>query len=212
MQQGVRHLPDDCEGLSAEAIQSLYGVDKEMMMQNGDPEDGESSDEEGSGSDSGSEWSRIHSDVHSDDMTSSGSEWEAIATGNDQEKEGDTNSSADSIYDEAEPGFMHEPVAVPSSDSPFIQADLLEALKAAVERARQGEGENPTGYGVCPEEWDTDGYPASEVLKSGRRAGHELGIPLPSDLWLPRAELWAKSLFFLHRLQHVEQSHGSPDT
>ncbi|KAF8131305.1 hypothetical protein K438DRAFT_839544 [Mycena galopus ATCC 62051] len=46
----------------------------------------------------------------------------------------------------------------------------------------------PSGYGLLEDEWDEDGYPSFEILKSGCRGGKQLQIAPPDGIWRPRAE------------------------
>ena len=52
----------------------------------------------------------------------------------------------------------------------------------------------PAGLGIQPKEWDKEGYPTSETIKSGKGGKGELEVLLPDDIWRPRAELWCQAL------------------
>ncbi|KAJ7232737.1 hypothetical protein C8J57DRAFT_1044785 [Mycena rebaudengoi] len=98
----------------------------------------------------------------------------------------------DLIADEQLDDVRHEPVEVPPNGSPFnaeIQAVFHDALQAV--RAEE----------VIPEEFaDTlDDYPDEETIHLGR-GGKKISVVLPSDIWLPRALLWAQGLELMARL------------
>ena len=55
-------------------------------------------------------------------------------------------------------------------------------------------GDLPPGFGVTPDELGADGFDEQEEINIGlRKKGHL--IQLPSQLWKPRADLWAQGLY-----------------
>ena len=93
------------------------------------------------------------------------------------------------------------PVAVPKHSSPFKnRPDLHEAFTENLELLVWGET-LPPGFGLLPEEWGEEGYPPVEPIPYGRRGGMK-DIPLPDQIWCPRAVLWGQALFMLNALQY----------
>jgi hypothetical protein len=103
-----------------------------------------------------------------------------------------------------ESNIHHEPVAVPKHSSPFEnQPELHQTFM--VNLGLLGEAGNlPPGFGLHPDEWEEDGYPAAEDLPYGPR-NHTIEISLPQHIWHPRAILWGQALFVLNALLY-----GSP--
>ena len=105
------------------------------------------------------------------------------------------------MTDHFEDGINHVPVAVPKHSSPFENwPDLHEAFTENLELLVQGET-SPPGFGLLPEEWGEEGYPPVEPIPYGRRGGTK-DIPLPDQIWCPRAVLWGQALFVLNALQY----------
>ena len=69
-------------------------------------------------------------------------------------------------------------------------------LSCATSRSRL-----PHGYGWHVDEWDEDGYPAVETLRSGRRGRREVEVGLPDNVWRARAGLWIQALDVMTRIQ-----------
>lgn len=110
----------------------------------------------------------------------------------------------DSLEAANEHHFHHEPVAVPKHKSPF-DGDALELFNATL-----GEADHlqiiPPGYGLLQDEWETETYPAFEILKSGRKGSKELRVALPDSIWRPRAELWGRALAIFDQLMFTLDS------
>lgn len=68
----------------------------------------------------------------------------------------------------------------------------------------------PPGYGVKPEEWMDGDYPTAEILKVGKRK--EIIIELPKQIWLRKAELWARALYLMIQTQEYEAMEGNNHT
>ena len=96
------------------------------------------------------------------------------------------------IEEEQQVNIRHEAVDVPANELPFAEADILDVFCAALD-AVQENGILPSGLGIQAEEWD-EGYPASEVIRRGRRGTREQVISLPVEIWRPRAERWCQGL------------------
>ncbi|KAJ7710720.1 hypothetical protein B0H17DRAFT_856711, partial [Mycena rosella] len=96
--------------------------------------------------------------------------------------------------------FHHEPVAVPMHKNPFSNNNLqlFNATLAEVTRLQVVPG----GYGIRQEEWEDGIYPASEIIKSGRKGSKELRVTLPDSIWRSRAQQWVRALAVLDHLMH----------
>ncbi|KAJ6494116.1 hypothetical protein C8R47DRAFT_1267661 [Mycena vitilis] len=97
--------------------------------------------------------------------------------------------------------FHHEPVAVPKHQNPFSD-DALQIFEDALAEADRVQV-IPPGYGLLPEEWENNTYPAFEILKSGRKGSKELRVALPDSIWRPRAESWGRALAVLNHLTYM---------
>lgn len=56
----------------------------------------------------------------------------------------------------------------------------------------------PSGFFLWPCEWDGTAYPASESIKVARK---DVNIPLPFEVWYPRAVRWVQGLTLLALVQ-----------
>lgn len=84
-------------------------------------------------------------------------------------------------------------VKVKSTRSPFPNDATQELFRQALKKAVK-EALVPEGYRVLEDEWEDGEYPAFEMLQVGKKRSGETVIPLPQEVWLPRAELWATAL------------------
>ncbi|KAJ7732233.1 hypothetical protein DFH07DRAFT_755339, partial [Mycena maculata] len=103
-----------------------------------------------------------------------------------------------------ESNFHHEAVAVPKYANPFTSDETLHTFHQALAIA-DAQGVVPEGYGLLPDEWEDGTYPSFETLKSGRRGGKELQVPLPDFIWRPRAEMWGRGLEILNQLTYINE-------
>lgn len=110
----------------------------------------------------------------------------------EQESSGSRNDQLDDV---------HDAVVIPDVTNPFSDDELMHAFTTALEIVREQEM-LPEGYGLLPEEWDDDEYPAYWVIKSGRR-GKDLTISLPDARWQARSELWGQALDTVNRLTYM---------
>ena len=111
-------------------------------------------------------------------------------------EEQEASSSRDDQLDD-----VHDAVVVPDVTDPFLDEELMHTFTAALEIVREQEM-LPEGYGLLPEEWDNDEYPAYWVIKSGRR-GKDLTVSLPDAQWRARSELWGQALDIVNRLTYM---------
>ena len=100
-----------------------------------------------------------------------------------------------------ESNINHEPVAVPKHSSPFENQPELHQTFMDNLRLLEQAGNLPPGFGLLPNEWDEDRYPAVEHIPYGPRQGTK-NISLPNHIWQPRAILWGQALFVLNALQY----------
>lgn len=107
------------------------------------------------------------------------------------------------IRDDIQSQFHHAPVRVPKHQKPFSTSEEEDTFTECLLQCLN-DGIVPHGFGVYPDEWDSDGYPSVEILKSGRRGTKELRIALPIDEWLPKAELWVTALTAMNVIIDVE--------
>ena len=95
----------------------------------------------------------------------------------------------------------HEPVAVPKHSSPFKnRPELHQTFVDNIALLGQA-GTLPPGFGLLPDEWEDDGYPAAEHIPYGPRQRTK-EISLPHHIWYPRAILWGQALFVLNAIQY----------
>jgi hypothetical protein len=97
--------------------------------------------------------------------------------------------------------FHHAPVGVPKHANPF-SGEGMSVFDLALQTAER-RGIVPSGYGLLEDEWEDGGYPAYEILKSGRKGSKELRVALPDSTWRPRAEMWGRGLDILARLTEL---------
>ena len=101
--------------------------------------------------------------------------------------------------------FLHEAAAVPKHSNPFT-APAFTAFTAALAQVHQLQ-HIPIGLGIREEEWDSDGYPEIEVIRSSRRGRKELAIELPHSLWYARAIQWCQALeVFNHTIAYYTEA------
>lgn len=88
--------------------------------------------------------------------------------------------------------IRHEAIPVPSGPCPFDQEGLF-LFKHGLDLLTESE-DLPDGYGVTLAELDGDGFNEHEDINIGLQ---KKGVPveLPSRIWKPRTEFWAKGLF-----------------
>ncbi|KZT18951.1 hypothetical protein NEOLEDRAFT_1079022, partial [Neolentinus lepideus HHB14362 ss-1] len=110
----------------------------------------------------------------------------------------------DRIAHEQERHIRHEPIAVPLATSPFppqVTAAFLSALQDV-----RNQTAIPEGFGVHEAEWDEEGYPEFQSIRSGRKY---VDIPLPFAVWWPRAVSWAQGLsVFTHFMDIYGETGG----
>lgn len=109
-----------------------------------------------------------------------------------------TNDAERLIAQDQERNIRHDPIKVKRSQNPFADEQGLHDLQVLLATARV-EKIFPDGYGVREQEWDDYNYPETEIIKYGKKR-RDLEVILPSEMWLPRAILWAQALDIMVRL------------
>ncbi|KAJ7488184.1 hypothetical protein FB451DRAFT_1025939, partial [Mycena latifolia] len=107
------------------------------------------------------------------------------------------NDIDDWIADDQAEDVRHAAIEVPKHRSPF--SPEMEAIFFDALRVVQEEEIIPEGYGLTPDELDGGVYPARESIHLGR-GGKKISVPLPLDVWWPRALRWAQGLELMTRL------------
>ncbi|KAF8147914.1 hypothetical protein K438DRAFT_1625828 [Mycena galopus ATCC 62051] len=168
---------DECEGVHPNVIERYYGTHgPERRRASGETGAGQLNDEE----------------IPAPPSTS------------DSDSE-DADSLEEQIEEAHAENFHHEAVAVPKHANPFDNNESMQLFYDSLEVAIQQEIV-PSGYGLLEDEWDEDGYPSFEILKSGRRGGKQLRIALPDGIWRPRAEMWGRALAILDQIDYRNES------
>jgi hypothetical protein len=109
-------------------------------------------------------------------------------------KEDDILSTvAGQIEDNQQSNIQHEGVKVPRHITPWTTEAAHAAFCKALAEVKQS-GFVPENFGMLPEEWDEDGYPAFKTVTFGRRGGKILHIALPDHVWRLRAVVWCQAL------------------
>ncbi|KAF8145501.1 hypothetical protein K438DRAFT_1630000, partial [Mycena galopus ATCC 62051] len=106
--------------------------------------------------------------------------------------------------EEAHAENFHEAVSAPKHADPFDNDDTMQLFYDSLEAAIRANIV-PPGYGLLPEEWGEEGYPAFEVLKSGRRGSKQLSVALPDEIWRPRAEMWGRALAVFDQISYANE-------
>jgi hypothetical protein len=108
------------------------------------------------------------------------------------------NPAEQKIAHDLQCNIRHAPVRVPRHQNPFDENP------AALETFQRVLGEVvqrklvPEGLDVRPEEWDAEGYPEVVTLRAGFYSRKKrMEIILPTEIWYPRAVLWAQAVYVL---------------
>lgn len=178
---------DDCEGLDVATINECYGV-------HGEPQHWNIQETGVTASNISLDLPSDHSDTiswHDDDEDNNVMEVDEVESGSDVMM----NDIVEEVVEDQDDDLVDAPAHI----SPFPHPDDLNAFLISLD-ALQTQGGIPPGYGLLPEEWDETGYPAYEVIGSGR-AGNgkkKLTILLPDEVWRPRALHWVQALYLLN--------------
>jgi hypothetical protein len=132
-------------------------------------------------------------------------EWES-----ESENEGDLDDETldeltqiiQDISDAQEIRLKHKAVPVPKHRNPLTSQQLW-TFEYALEELKRRDF-IPPGYGLMSNEWEDGEYPAVETIKVGWKKQNKLLVLLPDEVWRPRAEQWARSLYILNSILSVE--------
>jgi hypothetical protein len=98
--------------------------------------------------------------------------------------------------------IRHNGVRCPRHQDPFQHSEGARQIFVESLKVVRTSHVVPKNLGVRAEEWE-DGYPSYELIPGGRRGKNELRVPLPYDIWHPRAVLWAQALSVLTCLMEI---------
>ncbi|KAH6907894.1 hypothetical protein BKA70DRAFT_1104278, partial [Coprinopsis sp. MPI-PUGE-AT-0042] len=104
------------------------------------------------------------------------------------------------IRNELEANIHHNNNVLSDFPHPFETDEQLAAFEQAFSTAEE-LGIIPNGYGMLPHELEDGMYPPSEVIKVARK---DVDIPLPLEIWFPRAAKWVQGL---HLMVSILQGH-----
>ncbi|KAF9052534.1 hypothetical protein BDP27DRAFT_1242717, partial [Rhodocollybia butyracea] len=113
------------------------------------------------------------------------------------------NIAMDQIRQEQQSNYRHQPVPVPKHESPFMNQPEEIDLFADTFKGLKESDFIPPNYHLRPEEWGDDGYEAFEEIPYGTRGNRRLKVPLPAEIWLPRAVQWMRCL---HIMDYIHRS------
>lgn len=93
--------------------------------------------------------------------------------------------------------IRHEAIPVPFGSCPFND-DERSLFERGFEMLKEG-GDLPIGYGVTAAELGKGGFEDQEEINVGLK---KKGFPieLPTQIWKPRTEVWAKGLFVMNSI------------
>ncbi|KAL1675506.1 hypothetical protein EV122DRAFT_218387, partial [Schizophyllum commune] len=100
---------------------------------------------------------------------------------------------ADQIAESQRSNIRHPPVRVPRHSPPFDEEIVATAFGPALETLT-AEETLPAGMYIRSDEWDGEGYPDHGEISVGRGRSRTLRVPLPHDVWFPRAALWCRAV------------------
>jgi hypothetical protein len=102
------------------------------------------------------------------------------------------------IVDETRTHIKHPPVKVPRHSNPFVgRPEQEQAFLSMLNDPNRQNEHIPIGFNVHRHEWDNGQYPTHQGLKIGARRRVQL-VELPAELWLPRAQRWARGVNILY--------------
>lgn len=135
------------------------------------------------------------SDVDSDVL--SDNEWEDIRSeAGAQSYDGE---SAHQIASRIRSNIRHSPIRVPRYVNPFDGDEERESrfwAKVATLAAMRPEVE-PENWNLLPHEFEDGIYPASHEIPLGHSRTRTQTIPLPIEIWRPRAVAWVQAMHVL---------------
>ncbi|KAJ7571931.1 hypothetical protein C8J56DRAFT_810197, partial [Mycena floridula] len=163
---------DEYQNVSADVLQRYYGTTQHVRHERPSTGAGNPPDEE-------------DEDYVVDSELSSGSD--------DSDLSDMEDDIAQQIAEENQSNFHAKAVKAPRHRNPFSsehESELFRRTSSALNES----GYIPESYNLRPEEWDEDGYPAFEIIRTGRTSTKELRVSLPDEIWRPRALQWVQAL------------------
>lgn len=115
----------------------------------------------------------------------------------------DDDQLNDAIAHDQHHHIRHEAIDPPAEGDPFIYEEAKEVFEAAMKQA-DVEGYVPLGFGLRPDEWEDALYPTVEEIKVAKKY---VDMPLPFEIWFPRAVLWARGLEIITQISMAEDEH-----
>lgn len=116
---------------------------------------------------------------------------------------GDQDEIAAEIASDQQNNIRHPPIAVPDKESPFPDDNIFSAFVEELQACR-ASGQVPQGVMLTDEEWreyGEAGYPDAEEVQVGRGRQTTV-IPLPLEIWHPRAADWCLALHLMNLFLH----------
>ena len=100
--------------------------------------------------------------------------------------------------------IKHSAVPVPNKRSPLsnqsAEAAFFDSL-GAISNLQV----IPSGFYLCQEEFDEDGYPLAEEIPVGFRSVRRISVELPTGVWFPHAVLWSQAVDLMEKvLEQIE--------
>lgn len=113
----------------------------------------------------------------------------------------------DEIRGDLSQNVKHHAIKVAHHSDPFVteeeSARFLHSLTVL-----NTEHYTPAGYALMADEWDGGDYPEAEEIRVGIHT-KPMSIPLPLEVWFPRALRWGRALDLLSRILHDVEGQGS---
>ncbi|KAA1467872.1 hypothetical protein DENSPDRAFT_770437, partial [Dentipellis sp. KUC8613] len=105
----------------------------------------------------------------------------------------------DAVAADQEPNIRHDPIPVADHRNPFPNPELQQLFWDAYDEVCNN-GILPQDMMLLDSEWDEGGYPSTGEIPYGSRGTRRLVIPLPRELWYPRAVAWCRAIRLLEQV------------
>jgi hypothetical protein len=197
---------DECDGLTEEEIYAFYDFQRTGEPVLDDEEDPDQADDEGTYDRSSEDKEPGSDDLGSDDVNDS--EMEELGSEDVIEEDDDFDTKVRRLFNcltynfnsglkVIDSNIRHEAVPAPASNCPFDE-EGLSLFEQGLE-LMMNSGDLPPGYGVTLDELDGNIFDEQEEINVGlQRKGYLMH--LPSAIWKPRTEVWAKGLFVMNSI------------
>ncbi|QRV90678.1 integrase core domain protein [Ceratobasidium sp. AG-Ba] len=97
----------------------------------------------------------------------------------------------------------HPGVPVSSQACPFESNTDVQEFSDICHLALE-DGFLPAGYGIQSTEWENGIYPGEQYIGTDRKVDQTLFIPLPHEIWYPRAAIWVIGLHVMNAMTGTE--------